>query len=289
MADIEKKKRKKGTRRRSARVYVNANRPLAVPLSEIADYFPPDDDDDDTAATVKRRISQADRKRLAREGKALPDGSYPIETPEDLHNAAVLAGSGHGDVEAATRLIARRAKEMNMKDPLRAAGKSMIGNPYDHPGGRSPFDRVSPSRAVGQQAASTGDHGAVADPMNVPGPRELAFRHPDLRQGSTSVNPMATLRTREAMDGTGAWSPFNVGRVGLSRLDAAGATGATGVDAPAGNPVSRWGDHQSRGSATPPNGSHSLSSPQSNAVAMKASEARDVMKRTMRFPGSGAR
>ena len=85
--DAIEKKRKKGQRRRSARVYVNANKPLAVPLDEIAGYFPPDDDDDDDgqAAAVKRRISQAERKRLAREGNAVvnPDGhiSYPIETP----------------------------------------------------------------------------------------------------------------------------------------------------------------------------------------------------------------
>lgn len=53
-----------------------------------------------------------------KEGKALPDGSYPIETAADLHPAAVLARSGHGDVDAAKALIARRAKELKAPDPL---------------------------------------------------------------------------------------------------------------------------------------------------------------------------
>lgn len=66
----------------------------------------------------KREVREEERKRLAAEGKALPDGSYPIENEEDLHNAAHLAESGHGDVEAAKRLIARRAKELGVANPL---------------------------------------------------------------------------------------------------------------------------------------------------------------------------
>lgn len=67
---------------------------------------------------LKRKISAAERKQLAGEGKALPDGSYPVETAEDLHNAAILARSGHGDVAAAKRLIAKRAKELGVANPL---------------------------------------------------------------------------------------------------------------------------------------------------------------------------
>src|SRR5487761_1122869 len=66
----------------------------------------------------KRKVNTAERKRLAAEGKALPDGSYPIENAEDLRNAAILARSGHGDTGAAKKLIARRAKELGVTNPL---------------------------------------------------------------------------------------------------------------------------------------------------------------------------
>ena len=67
---------------------------------------------------AKRKVSAAERRRLAEAGHALPDGSYPIENDEDLHNAAILARSGHGDVAAAKRLIAKRAKELGVSNPL---------------------------------------------------------------------------------------------------------------------------------------------------------------------------
>ena len=66
----------------------------------------------------KRDIDTATRRRLASEGKALPNLSYPIENAEDLGNAATLARSGHGDVAAARRLIARRAKDLGVANPL---------------------------------------------------------------------------------------------------------------------------------------------------------------------------
>lgn len=66
----------------------------------------------------KRNIDTATRRRLASEGKALPNLSYPIENAEDLGNAATLARSGHGDVGAARKLIARRAKELGVANPL---------------------------------------------------------------------------------------------------------------------------------------------------------------------------
>jgi len=66
----------------------------------------------------KRDFTEAKRKELAAKGWALKDGSYPIENEEDLHNAAGLAKSGHGDVAAAKRLIAKRAKELGVPNPL---------------------------------------------------------------------------------------------------------------------------------------------------------------------------
>lgn len=58
--------------------------------------------------------SAEDRRKLASEHKALPDGSYPIEDMDDLKSAIVLAKSGHGDVAGAKALIKRRAKELHV-------------------------------------------------------------------------------------------------------------------------------------------------------------------------------
>ena len=67
----------------------------------------------------KRDIDTATRRRLASEGRALPNLSYPIENEGDLRNAATLAQSGHGDVPAARRLIAREARRLGVKNPLK--------------------------------------------------------------------------------------------------------------------------------------------------------------------------
>jgi hypothetical protein len=66
----------------------------------------------------KRKIDTETRRKMASEGHALSDGSYPIGNAEDLHNAAVLARSGHGNVAGAKRLIARRASELGVANPL---------------------------------------------------------------------------------------------------------------------------------------------------------------------------
>ena len=65
-----------------------------------------------------REFSTDDRKRLADAGHALPDGSYPIPDEDALRRAAILARSGHGDVAAARKLIARRAEDLGVANPL---------------------------------------------------------------------------------------------------------------------------------------------------------------------------
>lgn len=89
---------------------------------------------DDEEATLKaagidvakdHREFNADRRRsLASSGHALPDGSYPIPDKDALRRAAILARSGHGNVAAARRLIARRAKELGVPNPLDADDKA---------------------------------------------------------------------------------------------------------------------------------------------------------------------
>jgi len=65
-----------------------------------------------------REFSTNRRKDLAAAGNALPDGSYPIPDTDALHRASVLARSGHGNVSGARALIARRAKELGVANPL---------------------------------------------------------------------------------------------------------------------------------------------------------------------------
>lgn len=50
-----------------------------------------------------------ERKRLASQGKAMPDGSYPIRNKEDLRNAIHAVGRGNADHNAIRRHIIRRA------------------------------------------------------------------------------------------------------------------------------------------------------------------------------------
>ena len=69
-----------------------------------------------------RDYSAAERKEMAGDGRALPDGSYPIADEHDLNSAAILARSGHGDVAAATKHIGKRAKELGVANPLDNSG-----------------------------------------------------------------------------------------------------------------------------------------------------------------------
>lgn len=59
-------------------------------------------------------LSHAQRMVLAKDGKALPDGSYPCPDAAHVRAAAVLAASGHGDAAAARKLIRKRAGELGM-------------------------------------------------------------------------------------------------------------------------------------------------------------------------------
>jgi hypothetical protein len=72
----------------------------------------------DEVAKAPREFTEAERKKHAAAGNALPDGSYPIPDKDALRRAAILARSGHGNVAAAKRLIARRARELGVPNPL---------------------------------------------------------------------------------------------------------------------------------------------------------------------------
>jgi len=60
---------------------------------------------------LKRAFSDDKRQAMAKEGTAMPDGSYPIAGEEDLKNAIQAFGRAK-DKEATKRHIMKRAKEM---------------------------------------------------------------------------------------------------------------------------------------------------------------------------------
>jgi hypothetical protein len=76
----------------------------------------------------KRDFSAEQREDLAEEGKALPDGSYPIVTVDDLRNAIQAFGRADNKSEVADH-IARRARALDAEDELPENGKlaEMIG------------------------------------------------------------------------------------------------------------------------------------------------------------------
>lgn len=65
----------------------------------------------------KRDFSQAQRDKLAEKGKAMPDGSFPIVSVQDLHNAVHALGRANNP-EAVKRHIIDRARAMNALSAL---------------------------------------------------------------------------------------------------------------------------------------------------------------------------
>lgn len=66
---------------------------------------------------LNREFSQEERDRLAKSGEAMPDGSFPIVTKEDLSNAIQAVGRA-SDPEAAKRHIKKRAKALGAEDQI---------------------------------------------------------------------------------------------------------------------------------------------------------------------------
>lgn len=75
---------------------------------------------DATDSVEKRDIGAAERWRLLREGKALPNGDkpprFPIETREDLKNAIRTVGLTNAPKKTVRRFIERRARELGAED-----------------------------------------------------------------------------------------------------------------------------------------------------------------------------
>ena len=65
----------------------------------------------------KRDYSAATRERMARQGTAMRDGSFPIADEADLRNAIQSVGRA-GDYDAAKRHIIRRARALGLTQLL---------------------------------------------------------------------------------------------------------------------------------------------------------------------------
>jgi hypothetical protein len=72
-----------------------------------------------TTSKAGKTYTDAARKHLAREGKALPDGSYPIVTVGDLKNAIQAIGRASDPARAKAHII-KRAKALDATDALPA-------------------------------------------------------------------------------------------------------------------------------------------------------------------------
>lgn len=64
---------------------------------------------------AERKFTEEKRKKLASEGNALPDGSFPIENVQDLKNAIKAHGRAK-DPEKAKRYIKKRAKALDQEE-----------------------------------------------------------------------------------------------------------------------------------------------------------------------------
>ncbi len=134
----------------------------------------PGADGDEGRASVRllevlSSVTQAERDKAKAAGNSLPDGSYPINTVAQLHSAAVLAASHHGDWKAAQALIRRRAKELGVDVttlPGFAEEKSS-GLPLEH--------RASAAEDVDVSTAS--DYNAAYDHAPMTGTHTHAVPH----------------------------------------------------------------------------------------------------------------
>jgi hypothetical protein len=82
----------------------------------------------DPNASEKRDFSQAQRDQAAGSGAAMPDGSFPIKTAEDLGNAIHLAGHAK-DPAAARTHIKERARALGLESKIPDSWKTENGEP----------------------------------------------------------------------------------------------------------------------------------------------------------------
>lgn len=70
---------------------------------------------------LKRNYSQAEREEMAKNGEALPNGSYPIKNGADLQHAISLVGMGNDSQPEIRQHIIARARALGLTDKLPAS------------------------------------------------------------------------------------------------------------------------------------------------------------------------
>ena len=63
-------------------------------------------------------FSAEERRSLAKQGKAMPDGSYPIRNTADLKNAIHAVGRGGSSHNAIRKFIMRRARALGASNMI---------------------------------------------------------------------------------------------------------------------------------------------------------------------------
>jgi len=107
MGDEEKKLQENKAKDRALQDEEDQNAELQAKLDRIA------------GNVGKREFTEKERKHLAESGEALPDGSFPIASVDDLENAVRAVGRA-GDYEKAKAHIISRAKALKATDHLPA-------------------------------------------------------------------------------------------------------------------------------------------------------------------------
>ena len=138
--------------------------------------------------------TQAERDKAHAAGNSLPDKSYPINNVAQLHSAAVLAASHHGDWQAAQALIRRRAKELGVDVT------TLPGFGEDHADGRPYELRASAGDSIDIANAPDYNPSYVSD---VPCPECAASNDADANYCDQCGKSMGTSATVTVDDTTG--------------------------------------------------------------------------------------
>jgi hypothetical protein len=261
--DMISKAKKKRRSKLQANLIINLNKPVNLQALE------------QIAAAVARDRADAGEDDSVAKGKKGKRGRF-----SERINYHVNAGNLSDFATPAHAAAAACEQELEKPD----LGKHVPGNAFSprSANARPLTARDSEPVRAGHAADSPGNAG------NVPGSsREIAYRHPDLRQGSTQINPFAEytpLRGNPGLVGAAALSSaVDMGRMVQTQQpgathgnvttqirDSAGEAGRPAFRAtPSGNAGNRAAPHSAPNGAS--NGSHSTAgNVQSTAVSTKA-------------------
>lgn len=117
----------------AATVVADATPAEPAPITSLTDLFAPGQlTDDEFVGLTAASIPQIERDKLASEGVAMEDGSFPIRNREELEKAINLRGSGNQPKRKVIRHIRKRAKALGCEDALPEGLTAAIGRKLVH-------------------------------------------------------------------------------------------------------------------------------------------------------------